>query len=366
MNFRSIALVVALTGCLALGVALLHARTERQRVETESAAWTAKNSAVRTQLEATRAELRTLVSEHRKRRDIALSMLPAADRARNAVGPLVAQLQQQRSGRPAIPPELPPPSGPNGFVFPELMGNLEYSTALHHVLRYRQSSTHRGRLEEIGASPETIEKVLDLLTDREMVHWDVASLYPENGRQSKEAREQESRQRSAIVDQIKQLLGEDKYMAFTEETTTYESRANADGTLTRTTHQVRDIPSSRSGDEMYVMPLERRLSYSSEPLTAAQKAAIANVYRQQRLADRGLNDELQRANAAGLTREQRAALTEAYRNRHLNGTTVADEDLQRAYEMVLSPAQLSAVNELRAEQEAARKRSKLPKTASFN
>jgi hypothetical protein len=34
--------------------------------------------------------------------------------------------------------------------------------------------------------------------------------------------------------------------------------------------------------------------------------------------------------------------------------------------MVLSPAQLSAVNELRAEQEAARKRSKLPKTASFN
>jgi len=321
VTLRSLLLAAGLVVCVALALARFRAREESRALAAERALVEQQATELSRRVGVLRAETTASAVAVAERRQTTAATLPPAERARATAGPLIARLKAEQTANPRPPPPPGPPQGPTGSIFPELMGDLEYSRSMVAVERLNQAFDHRPRLEELGVAPALIEKVVELLAARAMVRWDYVSLLGDSAASMGEASRRQHAQREQIAGEIQQLLGDDVYRQFCEEVPHVTINDK-----TRTTTMVREIPVFRrnSGAHNMAETLQRRLSYSPEPLTNAQFVTLAAVPLR--------IDETSWVHPATIEQVSR----------------------------VLTPAQRAAVDQLRRETEAAERRRKLP------
>ncbi|MBI2511530.1 MAG: hypothetical protein HYV96_06090 [Opitutae bacterium] len=253
-----------------------------------------------------------------ERKRVVLATQSAADRARANVGGYIARLKAEHAGRaPLVRLPPPPMTMGGGRIFPELMSDPEYNALYARRTRLWLESYRGGVLRGLGVSEEVVAKAVDLLAEEQTSLVDLQSLNA--GKDYTKLRTQLQNETAA---QLQALLGEETYKRYVGET-----------------EPVR-------GDARYATTsLERRLSYSVEPLTDEQKAQLRAYEAAQ---DYGSKEFFQKQ--AQIIREARKT-----------GTIPVDEARLAFYRSVLTPQQMEAVDELHREAEAGLKRSLLPK-----
>lgn len=262
-----------------------------------------------------------------ERKRAVLATQSAADRARAKVGHVVARLKAAHAGRPPKVRAPAPPVGAGGSsYFPELMSDPEYSALYAKSQRLWLNQYRGGTLRRLGLPEETVAKAIDVLVEGEIAVMDVHNIAgsspfrPPVGELAK--LQQQLRDETAA--QLKALLGAETYQRYKEQT---------EGTM-------------RDQARYATQSLERRLSYSEEPLTAEQLGRLHEFEVAQ-----GYGSEAYYRKVAPLDREARKT-----------GVLPVDEAKLAFYRSVLTPRQMEAVEELHREREAALKRELLPKT----
>jgi hypothetical protein len=222
-----------------------------------------------------------------------------------------------------------------GMVFPELMANAEYARCLFVMSRGHIETTHRKVLETLGCDPRTVEAAIDLLTERQLLRYDVRSLDPKAMGPATGATEQKLR--DELEQQLRGLLGEDKYDRFQEPRSSRAILRKPDGTVEERSISFSTVPTMHveTRQRGMVDVLARRLSYSDEPLAPAQREALVTAL-----------TALARKDGS-----QRMPSPEQW----------SEPELAAAFKSVLKPGQLPAVEALQAETAAFRRRSQLPK-----
>lgn len=260
-----------------------------------------------------------------ERKRTVLATQSAAERARVTVGPLVARLKAAHAGlKPTRPPDPPTPAGGASY-FPELMSDPEYSALYTKSTRAWMASCHGPKLRRLGLTEEVVARAVDLLTEEQVSLADVhnlagsSPLRPPSG----EFNQMQQQIREETQVQLKALLGEDAYRRYKD--------AN--------------VPFSDTAAGFAVRSLERRLSYSEEPLSSEQIARLQTF------------EAARYASAREYFQQQRETDREARKM----GAIPSDEAKLAFYRSVLTPRQMEAVDELHREREAALKRDLLPK-----
>ncbi len=261
-----------------------------------------------------------------ERKRVVLATQSAADRARANVGGYIARLKAQHAGRAPIVRLPPPPmTTGGGRTFPELMSDPEYSALYAKSQRQWLSSYRGGTLRKLGVSEDLIAKAVDLLVEEQASSMDLHNLAgssPMKPSTAKEIQQVRTQLHQETQAQLKALLGEETYQRYKDET---------EGTG----QQVQYATQS----------LERRLSYSDEPLSTEQLALLQSYETTQNYGSREYFQKI-----AKLEREARQS-----------GVIPVDEEKLAFYRSVLTPRQMAAVEELHREREAALKRQLLPK-----
>lgn len=261
-----------------------------------------------------------------ERKRVVLATRSAADRARANVGSYVARLKAEHAGRAPIVRLPPPPmTTGGGRSFPELMSDPEYSALYAKSQRVWLKSYRGGTLRRLGVPDEVVDKAIDLLVEEQASSMDLHNLAgsnpltPSNTKEIQQLRAQLAQETQA---QLKALLGEQTYARYKDET---------EGTGRQA--------------QFATYLLERRLSYSDEPLTPEQQERL-QAYE----AAQGYGSREYFQKAAQLEREARKT-----------GAIPGDEAKLAFYRSVLTPQQMEAVDELHREAEAGLKRRLLPK-----
>jgi hypothetical protein len=214
-----------------------------------------------------------------------------------------------------------------GRTFPELMSDPEYSALYAKHQRLWLNERSGGTLRKLGVPEELIAKAVALLVEEQASSMDlhnIAGSSPMQPSNAKEIQQMRTQLYEETQTQLKALLGEETYKHYKDET-------EGGG------RQVQYATQS----------LERRLSYSDEPLLPEQ---LTHLQAYEATQGYGSREYFQKA--AQLEREARKS-----------GTLPVDEARLAFYRSVLTPRQMEAVEELHREREAGIKRSLLPKAA---
>lgn len=241
------------------------------------------------------------------------------------IGNLLASIKAEYLAHPPPPRPLPPPFPPIGEYFPELISDPAYSRLVKEEQKATAEYTVGDRLKQLGVSAPIYAKVVDLVAEETVSRLDYQSL-AKTGKTG-EFDGQMGSLHQQTLEQIRKVLGEALYLQFTQERTSIY-RSIQDGVVTEHTDSVRDLPFDNGASTRFAS-LERRLSYSSEPLTEDQHAALEGMAQK---------------NSMGLVG-----------NRYLKSPEI------RA---LLTAAQQAGLDELAAEAEAQTKRSKLPQSSA--
>lgn len=324
MRFRVILLSAGLLAGWGLALVWSRLNTQAQALRSQRDALRMAGEAMVRHEYVLRTRASELASEIAARKSHVLVALSAAERARPRVGALLSRMKAEHAHLEPAPRLPPPPRSPSGgSLFPELMSDPEYSALFAKTSRDLFRDQARV-LRSFGMREETVQKVVDILTEEFVSAIDLHNLNgsspssPTSAPEYTKLREQLERDTQT---QLRALLGEDLYSRFLSETE----------------------PSKRAL-RIPTEALERRLSYSPEPLGTTQIEQLQSFE-----ASRGDVRELQRAEAQRL-REARKT-----------GVIPVDEAKLAFYRSVLTPRQMEAVEELHREREAAFKRQLLPK-----
>lgn len=321
MRTQSLMTVIGLGACVVLAWFIYDTRQQIDAVANERKHIEATVKEAAQQIADTQRDIATVAAQTSERRQLILATLPAAERMRNVVGPLLARIKEEHLRNPPPAPEPPPPFPPNGSFFPELMGDPEYSQCVKEWYRLIWGERHRKRLTELGLTAEKIGRVVDLIAEKEMVQQDFRSLLGENA-STVDAQRKQREARENVMREIEQTMGAEAFDRFLESVPHPNVRIGPGGTRTETVEYTREFPMPSATKRDQIGQLERRLSYSNEPLTDGQAT---------RIVDATLRS---------------GRYVPAY------------SDAMREF---LTPGQQFAIDELQAEQEASRRRSKLPK-----
>lgn len=294
-----LALSTAVTGVVAW-------QNHRRTVELE-----ALSSADRTQI----AELQTALRTHAAR----TASAPSAPAAPSE--PAVAA--DDAGTAPAAPAESPdnPPLGERGRRnglnrWNEMLGNPEFARAFALQQRGRLDARYGDLFKRLNLPPAQLERLKDLLTDRQTVWADVMAAAREaglNGRENRDELRQLAQQAQAEIDaHITATIGPDGFAQLQQFERTQPQRAA-------------------------VNQLEQRLSYTGTPLQPAQADQLIAI--------------LSETAAAGGT--PGATAVQAPPHRPGTNGLITDAALLRA-QGVLAPAQIEALRDLQAEQQAQR------------
>lgn len=253
----------------------------------------------------------------------------------NATLAVIARIKAAHEATPTLQPKkrIPPPVGPMGLYFPELLSDPEYSAAYLVHLRSGLRTFKKPELLRLGLSDEVSEKIITVLAERQMALEDSKQL-------AGDRKGVPGKLRTAITEdtnrQLLQLMGSDVYQKYMASEPTVVVVPNADGKggtgYYVPSHETL-VADSRS---MLVPRLATRLSFSEAPLQPAQADQLA---------------ELLAASSTGLgDRPYKIMFTDAF----IEKTSA-----------VLSPNQVEALRQLQAEQKAAEQRAKLPKSSEL-
>jgi hypothetical protein len=224
----------------------------------------------------------------------------------------IDRLKQAHALNPPAPLPKRPPIGKQGFSFPELMQDPEYSRLSFLSMRLTFQSQHEGNLKKLGLTPVTSEKVIDLLADKYMTTLDYQQLLGSEAYKGS-AYAAQQKETDHIEREIRALMTEDQYARFAK----FQDYTSLENTRS------------------YLLNLTLRLSYTSSPL------------------DSKMLDEL----AAHLA-QQTGPKKSPYR-------VIASDDFIESARALLTPEQHAALVQLQAEQHAKEKRSKLPKSSEI-
>jgi hypothetical protein len=323
-RFRIVLLSTGMVSGLILTLVWGRLKARAQVLSAECEALRAAGDALTRDEVAWRARASEVNSEIAARKTQVLASLSAGERARPRVGPLLMRMKAEHAHLGPANRLPPPPRSPSGgSLFPELMSDPEYNALFAKTSR-SLFQDHARALRKLGVNEETVQKAVDLLTEEFVSAADLHNLTgsspsrPTSAPEYTKLREQLERDTQT---QLKQLLGDHLYLRFSNDTD----------------------PSKRAL-QIPTEALERRLSYSPEPLTTIQLEQLQSFE-----ASRGDPRELQRADAQRM-REARKT-----------GVIPVDEAKVAFYRSVLTPRQMEAVEELHREREAALKRELLPK-----
>ncbi|MFT3784116.1 MAG: hypothetical protein QM790_19080 [Nibricoccus sp.] len=210
-------------------------------------------------------------------------MLSPEQKRRLRVAQLVEQIKLERANRTTpIPP--PPPEGPRGNTFRELMDDPEYVRLVLVIRKYGWLAENFRDFRWANIPPEKQEKLCELILDRGVSADDVMAVAQKNGLADEQAWKLREQVLVSIEDEIKSLLGQETYEKF------------------------RQAPRSYA-DEL-IKSLQIRLSYSDTPLNKEQKQqlyeAILKCQIPRRLKPEQVTPLIERA-APVLTSEQQQA-----------------------------------------------------------
>lgn len=253
------------------------------------------------------AQKQTEFTAHQERLREALT---PEERRYAATLPVVEKIKASHAVNPPRSRRPPPPSGPNGgIIFPELMGDPEYSAAYLVTQRTMHASREKSKFDKLGLSEDLRQRVVILLAESDLMELDFRQLTDTGGLKGYSGKTYSSLKelRDGVDNEIRTLLGD----------TVYDN-----------------YRSMSASDTSYLFTgLASRLSYSSTPL---EPAAVKQL--------EGLLMEFSGAPP------YKTFYTEAF--------------VERA-RSILSPEQLQAFHQLRAEREASEKRARLPKSSEL-
>jgi len=255
-----------------------------------------------------------------ERKRVMLATQSAADRARANVGPFVAKLKTEHAGRALVVRPPPPPAVTGGAAFfPELMSDPEYNALYAQRARHLLQITRAADFRKLGVPEETVSKAIALLADEQAATMDLQNLG--GGALGKDFSKLWDQIHRETAEQLQALLGAPTYQRYLaqDESANVMQRMGADR-------------------------LERRLSYSVEPLTPAQVTQLVAY-----------------ETSLGDPRKVQQAEWERTREARKNGVIPVDEARLAFYHSVLTPTQMAAVEGLHRESEASLKRSLLPR-----
>jgi len=224
----------------------------------------------------------------------------------------IDRLKQAHALNSPAPLPKRPPIGKQGFSFPELMADPEYSRLTFLSMRLTFQSQHEGNLKKLGLTPATSEKVIDLVADKYLAMLDYEQLL-DNEAYKGSAYAAQQKETEKIEREIRELMTEDQYTRFT--------------TLKKA--------SSVEGARYFLKNLTMRLSYTSSPLDSAKLDQLA-------------------AHLAQKTGPKKSA------HRVINS-----DDFIESTRALLTPEQHAALVQLQAEQQAMEKRAQLPKSSEI-
>jgi hypothetical protein len=225
---------------------------------------------------------------------------------------VILRLKQEHDRTPPPPKPLPPPYPKNGSFFPELLTDPAYLAFQLKSWRRFSGDTSDKRMQRLGIPEEIRRQIVDLEFDRYAATLEVQRFARDQVAELEAARLASAEVEKETAEKIRGLLGEELAAQY---------RAPE-----------RFMP-MEPADEF--SQLLTRLSYSATPLTAAQLEQLGTLSR-----------------SIGLPEGPGAF---AARN----------ETVRAGMRMILSAQQWTAVEELRAEQEAWTMRSKLPKSSEL-
>lgn len=317
MKTRIVMTGIGVVAGLVLALAWMRLRTEARGLGSEREIFARSDRALEQEQAAFARRVVEMQLDVAERRRVVLATQSAADRARANVGGYVARLKTEHAGRaPIVRPPPPPATTGGGRFFPELMSDPEYNALYARSTRVWLDSFRGNALRGLGVPEDAVSKAVDLLAEEQASLVDLQSLHA-----GKEFTKLWTQLHNETAAQLQSLLGADLYARYLDQT---------EGAAARRQYSTQ--------------ALDRRLSYSAEPLTDGQKAQLQSYEESS-----GAPSPLQRAEL------------ERMREARKTGTILVDEAKLAFYRSVLTPRQMEAVEELHREAEASLQRRLLPK-----
>lgn len=326
MRTRIIVSGVGLVVALVLALTWLRLRAETRALAHEREELARSDRALEREQAAFARRVVDLQRDVAERKRVVLASRSAADRARANVGAFVARLKAEHVGRaPVVRPPAPPMTTGGGRFFPELMGDPEYNALYARSMRSSVEFLAGRTLRKLGVPEAVVAQAIELLVEQQASFRDLQSLNASSpvspsGKEFSKMWDQLRRETGA---QLQALLGDEAYARYQDETEGAGS-------------QVRHATEA----------LERRLSYSAEPLSAAQRAQLQAYEAAQDHGSRAFFEKQ----------------AQIYREARQTGTIPVDEAKAAFYRSVLTPGQVAAMEELHRESEASLQRSLLPRS----
>lgn len=269
--------------------------------------------------------------------ELNLTALTPEQRRRVITLNLFDQFKRKHELSPPAPRKNPPPTGPNGFFFPELTENAEYSRLQLAMIRNNFLWREKKSLQTLGLAPEAVEKALDILAESQMAVIDFNQLNKSEGKPGYSGKTYQSLSalREGFDQELRTLLGNEKFAQYGKSF---------------------DDPLSGISSSVF-NNLAMRLSYSDSPLT---------------------DDRIEQLNALVDAKGKTVKITQQTVQELPNGSVrristasfnpytyiQSDEFLAQA-QSVLNPEQIAGLQQLRAERQAGEKRNKLPKSSEL-
>ena len=257
-----------------------------------------------------------------------LSRIEAEEQAWNeAIESTLASLKEARAKNPPPhrTPKVPRGTYENGIYFPELIRDPDYRAAVRTLMRQNLEHFTYSYLSKVD--PLRREKALELLIEQQLLPLDTLHDQLQAGAARPQSSTPETRKRFTEINaELKEVLGEDAK--------TPQEAAIANG----------------SGD-WRTSKIKTRLSYSEAPLSPAQAAGMEALYQR-------LDQEALKKAEAWMQATQRGEKPTGPRPG--NNANFAGALIEGA-KAILSEAQLDALRELAAEEQAYEERRRLPK-----
>ncbi|MFT3783428.1 MAG: hypothetical protein QM790_15560 [Nibricoccus sp.] len=251
---------------------------------------------------------------------------------------VINQIRAKRQVKPTQAKQKPPPMGPNGQLFPDLLKDPEYSKLYVSFEAQLIRSGYAPEFRQLGLNEAEAEKAVAILAEDRVAVEEFRAL--SGGRTTADF----TKQQAALTDkQLLELMGEERFQKWKTLTEVHESAAPTETvtlasgvTITRTGLPREALVSQASS--YLTGKLGLRLSYSETPLQKEQADRLAEA-----LVSQASGEPLY-----------------IYRTMFM----FTDSFVEQA-KSILTPTQVQALREFQAEQEASNKRSKLPKSSEL-
>lgn len=232
--------------------------------------------------------------------------------------------------------EARPNGGPRGgqgrgMQMAALLNNPEFTRAMALQQKAALDGRYADLFRRLKLAPDQVERLKDLLVERQSVPMDVMAAAREQGLDGRDSR-----------DQLRQLIQETETVVNAE----IEALLGADGYAAYQSYE------QTQPQRNVVSQLETRLSYSSAPLTESQADQLVQILAAtspntgNRAAGTTMNF-VAAGGRGGATLTQVAGLT-------TGGTAAVTDSTIAQAQTVLAPAQVDALRQIQAEQQAQR------------